>query len=252
MRFADLSSPMNNQLYSETRKGRLAKCVLVAAAAFASLHLSPAIADSTNLTFKAELGLKEAYDSNVYIQDVAPTNHVPGAVSAKKASAVTTVSPRLFASYMPGPAFKATLFYTPDFTWYHDAHSEDNMTHRFGANLAGTIDKAVWDLQNSFTYIDGSTEGPIFGRPGDIPAIGGIPLRDRRAAFIDRNGFKVTETLDKWMIRPVASAYVHDFKTGLRTSPTGGAYEDYIDRQDICGGLDIGYEAANNLRVLVG
>ena len=227
---------------------------LCRAAALTALGLVTASANAadTNFQFRAELGLKETYDSNVYIQDVAPTNHVPGAVPAKKGSAVTTVSPRLSASYAPCSAFKATLSYTPDFTWYHDAHSEDNYTHRFGANLAGTIDKAAWDLQNSFTYIDGSTEGPIFGRPGDIPAIGGIPLRDRRAAFIYRSGFKVTEMYDKWMIRPVASAYVHDFKTSLRASPAGGAYENYIDRQDINGGLDVGYEVAKDLRVVLG
>ncbi len=215
---------------------------------------------STNVQLRAEAGVKEAFDSNVYIQDAAPSNHVPGAVAAKNGSAVTTVSPRVFVDYTACSAFKATLSYTPDFTWYHDAHSEDNYTHRFGANLGGTIDQAVWDLQNTFTYIDGSNEGPVFGLPGDIPAIGGIPLRDRRAAFIYRSGFKATEMVGKWMIRPVASAYVHDFKTGLLgdttvRDPLGravGVYEDYIDRQDINGGLDIGYEAAKNLRVVLG
>ncbi len=217
-------------------------------------------AQSTNVQWRAEAGVKEAFDSNVYIQDAAPTNHVPGAVSAKQGSAVTTVSPKVYMDYTPCPAFKATLSYTPDFTWYHDASSEDNYTHRFGANFGGTIEDAVWDLQNAFTYIDGSTEGPIFGRPGDVPAIGGIPLRDRRAAFIYRSGFRVTEMFGKWMFRPVASAYIHDFKTALRADTNIrdaqgrliGTYEDYIDRQDLNGGLDVGYEAADNLRVVLG
>lgn len=207
---------------------------------------------STNVQWKIEAGVKEAYDSNVYLQDVAPTNAVPGAVPAKKGSFVTTVSPRLFMNYAACPAFNATLSYTPDFTWYESAHSEDHLTHRFGAKAGGTVEGVVWSMQNSFIYIDGSKQGPIFGRPGDCPAVGGIPLRERRAAFVYKSGFQVTETFGKWMIRPVASAYVHDFKTDLRTSPPGGLYENYIDRQDINGGLDVGYSAARSLYILLG
>jgi hypothetical protein len=226
----------------------------LALAAITVFGISSAAGMSTNVQWRVEAAVKETYDSNVYIQDLAPTNNVPGAVEAKKDSFVTTVSPRLFADYTPCLEFKAALSYTPDFTWYHSAASEDNMTHRFGVNFGGTVEKAVWELQNSFVYIDGSEEGPIFGRPGDVPAIGGIPLRDRREAFVYRSSFRVTEMFGKWMIRPVASAYIHDFKTELRPTPAGAnyVYENYIDRQDINGGLDAGYQAAKNLRVVLG
>jgi hypothetical protein len=231
--------------------GRLALLSLLALLSAAN----PGFATPTNITWRADATVKETYDSNVYIQDTAPTNNVPGAVEAKKGSAVTTVTPRIFFDYTASAAFKATLSYTPDFTWYSSTPSENNFTHRFGLNAGGTIDNGVWDMQNAFTYIDGSTEGPIFGRPQDIPAIGGIPLRDRRAAFVYRSGFRYTQTLsEKWMIRPVATAYVHDFKTDLRSSPAPSiaVYENYIDRQDISGGLDVGYEVAKNLRAVVG
>jgi hypothetical protein len=222
--------------------------------AVAGLGISSAVAISTNVQWRAEAVVKETFDSNVFIQDVAPTSNVPGAVQAKKESFVSTVSPRIFADYGPCPAFKASLSYTPDFTWYHSASSEDNATHRFGVNFGGIVENAAWDLQNAFTYIDGSTEGPIFGRPGDIPAVGGIPLRDRREAFVYRSGFRVTERLGKWMVRPVASAYVHDFKTELRPTPTGApyVYENYIDRQDINGGIDAGYQVGKDWRVVLG
>jgi hypothetical protein len=112
-------------------------------------------------------------------------------------------------------------------------------------------------LSNTATYIDGSTEGPTFARPDDIPAIGGIPLRDRRAAFVFRNNFRVTQPLgDDWFIRPVASAYVHDFKTDQRFTPaavrTTYNYENYIDRQDINGGLDVGYRVLEKTYVVLG
>lgn len=225
--------------------------LLAAVAGFGNLS---AAAMSTNLQLRAEAGVKETFDSNVYIQNLAPTHDVPGAVPARKESFVSTISPRVSVDYQPFSAFQATLSYTPDFTWYDSAPSEDNMTHRFGVNFGGTVEEAVWDLQNSFTCIDGSTEGPIFGRPGDVPAIGGIPLRDRRAVFIYRSGFRYTEVFGKWMVRPVVAAYVHDFKTELRPTPAGApyVYENYIDRQDISGGLDVGYEVATDLRLILG
>jgi len=211
--------------------------------------VSPA---ATDYSYKAEASIKETYDSNVYLQDSSPTNHVPGAVSAKKDSLVTTASPRLTFEYAPSAALKATLSYTPDYTWYHNTPSENNMTHRWGLNAAGALDTAAWDVQNAFTYIDGSKTGPTFGRPGDCPALGGIPLRDRRAAFIYRGGFKFTETLGRWMIRPVASAYDHDFLTHLRPSPAGAVYENYIDRRELSGGLDVGYDPGHDTRLLAG
>ncbi len=236
------------QLPIDSTSGRMAFVALLTLMSAAN----SGFATPTNITWRADATVKETYDSNVYIEDTTPTNNVPGAVQANKGSAVTTVTPRIFFDYTASAAFKATLSYTPDFTWYSSAPSEDNFTQRFGVNAGGAFDHAVWDMQNAFTYIDGSTTGPIFGRPQDIPAIGGIPLRDRRAAFIYRGGFRWTETLGKWMIRPVATAYVHDFKTDLRTNPPGGVYENYIDRQDISGGFDAGYEVAKDLRAVVG
>ena len=231
-----------------------ATCCGLAIVAAATLAASSASGASRNLQFRAEAGFREMFDSNVYLQNHAPTSNVPGAVSAKKESMVSTISPKVCLDYLPCPAFKAALSYSPDFTWYHSASSEDNDTHRFGLNLSGMVDDAAWDLQNSFTYIDGSTEGPIFGRPGDVPAIGGIPLRDRREAFVYRGGFRCTEVFGKWMVRPVAAGYYHDFQTDMRFNPAGApsVYENYIDRQDISGGLDLGYAVAPNLRVILG
>ena len=182
---------------------------------------------SSNVTYKAEVSVKESYDSNVYLQDKDPLPASVDAaringlsvVPAKKDSFVTSIQPRLSLDYKPGKAFSATLGYSPDIVFYHNANSEDYISHLWAANAHGQIKSAQWDLKNSFIYIDGSKEGPTFGsttsgKSGQVPAIGGIPLRNRRAAFIYKNAFKVTQPLgDKFMIRPVASVYVHDFKT---------------------------------------
>ena len=130
--------------------------------------------------------------------------------------------------------------------FYHSTPDEDYVTHRALFNFGGKLADATWELLNTATYIDGSTQGPTFARPDDIPAIGGIPLRDRRAAFIFRNSFRLTEPVGKWFFRPVAAAYIHDFQTDqhYQTSAEKAmfSYENYVDRQDVSGGLDIGYD----------
>jgi len=210
---------------------------------------------SSNLTLKADLALKETYDSNVYLQDTAPTNTAPGALPAKKDSWVTTFTPRVGLNYKPCAHFGFEASYAPDMVVYHNAHSEDYFAHRFGLTLSGKAENVIWEQINAFTWIDGNNLGPLFATPQDVPAIGGIPLRDRRDAFIYRGGLKLTWTLGKFFIRPVASAYEHDFHTDqfLRTQvPTNLFYVNYIDRQDVNGGLDLGYKVAEKTSLVVG
>jgi hypothetical protein len=123
-------------------------------------------------------------------------------------------------------------------------------------DFGGKVGDASWELTNTATYIDGSREGPTFARPDDIPAIGGIPLRDRRAAFIFRNSFRWTEPVGDWFFRPVATSYIHDFETRQLLIPAATraqyTYENYISRQDISGGLDVGYRVVEGLHLVVG
>lgn len=243
------------------RPGRLR--VAAGAALVGCAALATGRAQISNVTWKVDVSVKETYDSNVYLQDAdpAPANVAAARaaglepVTAQKDSFVTSIQPRLNMEYKPCAEFKAGLSYTPDLAFYHNAHSEDYQSHVFGANFSGAVKSAVWDLKNTFTWIDGNREGPTFARPGDIPAIGGIPLRNRRAAFIYRNNFRVTEPIgEKFILRPVVSTYVHDFKTNQRFSTNTAAYqyENYIDRQDINGGVDAGYKLTEKATVLLG
>jgi hypothetical protein len=239
---------------------RRAKRFRAAALAVLGLAVLPAYALPTNYTYTVEGTVKETYDDNVYLQNNAPPSTMSDAVPAKKDSLVTTITPHVALSDQLCSGFKMSLSYAPDVAIYHNAPSEDNTTHRGVATFSGAAgDDVVWEQANAFTYIDGSRYGPIFGRvtPGpsqDVPAIGGIPLRDRRAAFIYRGGFKLTWTLDRFFIRPVASAYVHDFKTVQEPepTPTGAYYENYVSRQDVNGGMDIGYDVGKKTYLTLG
>jgi len=110
----------------------------------------------------------------------------------------------------------------------------------------------VWEQANSFTYIDGNHLGPTFGRPQDIPALGGAPLRDRRDATIYRGGFKLTCPVGQFFVRPVGTAYIHDFRTLQQTLTAPAVYENYVDRQDVNGGVDIGYDIGKKTFAVVG
>jgi hypothetical protein len=249
---------------SEIRHGGVPRWTLALAALGVTTLPAGAWDLATNLTLKAEVGVKETYDSNVYLQDGEP---LPGNVAAaqaagfrpveaNKGSFVTSILPKIGLDFKPCSAFNVALGYAPEISYYHSAHGEDNTAHRGTLNFTGKAGDATWEFANTAIYIDGSTTGPVFARPDDIPAVGGIPLRDRRAAFIFKNGFKITKPVGDWFFRPVATSYIHDFKTDqlYQTSAQKSqfSYENYIDRQEISGGLDVGYQVAKGTHLVLG
>jgi hypothetical protein len=121
--------------------------------------------------------------------------------------------------------------------------------HKFGLAASGQSGATTWSVQNNATWIDGSSEGPIFGCAGGAAAIGGIPLRDRRDAFIERSAFKLLRPIGSWLVRPVATAYVHNFFT--RQSRQAG-YLNYIDRREFVAGFDVGHELFSKTRWIAG
>jgi hypothetical protein len=177
-------------------------------------------------------------------------------VEPAKASWVSSVLPKLGLDYEPSAALHITGAYAPDVTIYHSASSEDYVAHRGILSLGGKGVDTTWELLNTAAYIDGSNEGPAFARPNDIPALGAIPVRDRREAFVFRNGFRLKQQFGEIFVRPVASSYIHDFKTEQRYVPpatrSSYSYENYIDRQEVGGGLDVGYRILDGTDIVLG
>lgn len=218
-----------------------------------------ALAASTNLTYQAELSLKETFDSNVYLQDHEPSPAVPGAARPFQESWVTTVTPRVALDWRPMTEFGLNASYAPEVVTYHDEPSESHVTHRVGLTFSGTVRDIRWEQFNTFTWIDGSTEGltfgivdPVSGKPVGAPAIGGIPLRDRREAIIYRNGFGAFHPRGRFFFRPRFSTYVHDFRTTVRDPRQYPFYQNYVDRNDLNVGIDFGYRIAREVHAVLG
>jgi hypothetical protein len=133
------------------------------------------LAANSNLTWNVDLALKETYDGNVYLQDIAPlpanvaAAEAAGlnAVPAKYSSFITTIIPRFGAGYKPGAAFDVVAGYAPEIALYTSAEEEDYIAHRVTLNFGGKIKDATWELLNAPTFVEGGTIGPTFGRPGD-------------------------------------------------------------------------------------
>jgi hypothetical protein len=218
---------------------------------------------ASNLTVRAEMSVKEGYDSNVYLQNQEPNlTLVPKAAQPHTDSFITTLTPGVFFDYQPCAAFNFSGSYTPAIAFYYSTPSENHVANRITGNLSGKIQETPWELLNALNIITGQNEGVYYGGTpyvgGNVPALGGIPVRDRRDATVYRGGFRTTLTKEKFFVRPVASVYVHNFHTVQKTNslllanatpnPNFG-YENYVDRNEFAGGLDVGYEVAEDLRL---
>jgi len=147
------------------------------------------------------------------------------------------------------PNFGVTFSFAPEAGVSHSESTESYRVHRAGLNFNGRVGETTWSLQNGATWIDGSNESPTFGCVGGVTAMGGIPLRERRDAFVERNGLRLMRAFGPWFVRPVATAYVHDFLT-QQSRRTG--YENYVDRQEWTVGADLGREVAPKTSLVAG
>lgn len=215
--------------------------------------------------YAAKIDVKESFDSNLFMTDVEPNRTLyPNAEDPFVESFITTVTPTVGLDYTPCESFNLSASYAPGMEFYHARSSESHVKHRGNLTFKGKIADAQWELPSNFLFIQGSQESPIYdtsAQVGGPPAIGAIPVRNRRRAFVFLNNFKVTQPIGKWFLRPVVYSYVHDFLTHQRFAgvlfPDGtpnpyAGYENYEDRWEINGGLDVGYEFVKNTRLVVG
>lgn len=197
----------------------------VLAAASAQTNRTPA----STWKFNASVGVKETYDSDVYLQ--AHT------AQANRESFVTTLLPQAVVAWNPSAAFNAGLTYSPEAAWFHSESTEDYVLNRGVLSLSGKVDQAAYDWTTTVVSIDGDHLSPTWTGQGGAPAAGGPAVRDRRDAAVYRSSLRVTQNFGPWFVRPAGTLYVHDFQTEQRTT---AGYQNYVDRSEFTGGLDSG------------
>ena len=204
------------------------------------------------------LGVKESYDDNVLL--VADKN--PGMSS--QSSWITTVSPKVGFNFAPLLGTQKTLptlslVYAPDFAIYHDASSESYNAHKLANAIKGKTGDFSFALDNAFLFNDGDSAGPIYsGNDKNRSCYATAAARERRTQIQDRTTIVLQYDVDNFFIRPTASLLYYDLMTDWHNGGSGTSakkvlgYQNYVDRADVNGGLDLGWKVTKGLTITVG
>ena len=206
------------------------------------------------------LGVKESYDDNLLL--------VSGNGLTPVSSWVTTVSPKIGFNFAPllgdQKALQTlSLVYSPDFNVYHAAPSQSYDAHKIGDTIKGQSGDFSYSLDNVFLFNDGNHQAEIYGPAGGA---GGNALdqfrnnyahqvpRERLAQTQDRANVVLQYDWDKAFVRPVATLLDYNMHTAWHN--TGAApwvgYQNYVDRYDVNGGVDVGYKLTPKLAATLG
>ena len=203
-------------------------------------------------------GFKESYDDNVLLV----ADRTPGL--AAKSSWVTTLSPKVGFNFAPllgdqNTLSALTLAYTPDFNFYHEAPSENYDAHKIANAIKGKTGELSFSVDNVFLYNDGNEVAPIYAlspasaNDKNRSAYATAVPRERRKQIQERNTIVLQYDLHDFFIRPTASLLDYDLMTDWHKSAAAyTGYQNYVDRSDVNGGLDVGYYLFKNLAVTVG
>jgi opacity protein-like surface antigen len=208
------------------------------------------------------LGAKESYDDNLL--------GVSGHGLAPKSSWVSTVSPKVGFNFAPLLGNQKTLqtlslIYSPDFNFYHDDPSQSYYAHKIGDTIKGQAGDFSFSLDNAFLYNDGDHQAPIYA----LNQLSGASAnqfdqyrnnyahavaRERLAQTQDRATVRLQYDWDKFFVRPVASLLDYNLMTDWHNTgvaPWKG-YQNYVDRYDVNGGMDLGYKLTPKLAATLG
>ena len=210
------------------------------------------------VTTEVSISAKEIFDSNLLMRSAGP--------QANLDSFGTMVTPSFALKWRPSDRLWLNASYSPELATYYADHTEDYVSHKALLNLGGALNEAKWENDNSINWVQGDSKGATYyytgtAAPGitPVPALAGVPLRDRADQVVYRDSFKFEQPIGDFFVRPVASAFVQNFMTQNRlvttTSLANGEkeyYENYVDRADFNFGLDAGYKIQPDLGIFLG
>ena len=208
------------------------------------------------------LGVKESYDDNVLL--------VSGEGLKPQPSWVTGVAPKLGFNLAPLLEQAKTwqtlsLNCAPEFNFYHGAPSQSYDAHKIGNAIKGQAGAFAFSLENAFLYNDGNKQAPLYALNQLTGAAAnqfdkyrnnyahGV-ARERLAQIQDRTAVLLQYDWHQWFVRPTASLLYYDLNTDWHNTgiaPWKG-YQNYADRHDVNGGVDLGYQLAPKLATTLG
>ena len=195
------------------------------------------------------LRVGESFDTNVYVAGatIAPGDDV---ALRNKSSWVTTISPKIgfdFAKLFDKDSLvkSLTLGYSPDFVIFHDASSESYSAERVTAGFKLKADNVSVIFDNAFTYINGSDRGLKYTNGAN--AYGQGTTRERRDQWQERSKLAVKIDAGDFFFRPTVSLLDYNLDTKFLSG-----YANYIDRYDLNGGADLGYNVSKNVAFTLG
>jgi hypothetical protein len=262
-------------LTMHTKQTRISLFLLAAASAALALTGTARAADASSTSTPANaafwtkpawlsdlsFGVKESYDDNVL--------GVSGNGLAPESSWVSSASAKIGINFIPLIDDKditaLSLTYNPEIFNYASASAEDYIAHRVNFVIKGKADGATYSLDDAFLYNDGNKVAPTYA----LNQLAGAPAnqndkfrnnyahsvaRERRNQIQDRYNAWIKINDGNFFIRPISSLTYYNLNTDVfntSVAPYKG-YQDYIDRWDINGGADLGYDLAPNLSVSLG
>ncbi len=207
-----------------------------------ALHAAPAVNTTASL--------RVLHDTNLYLQDAAPLaagQTVPALAPQQEATALDAAV-SLGATWHRGTE-TYDLGYTPEVFRYLDHSSENHTDHVVTGAAAFRAGDWIGNVAARYLYTDGSHNAPIYNGLGGGPAIGGEPVRARRAQAIARASGKATRDFHGGFVRGVFSVYDQNFHTHERTTP---GYCDYANRDESSVGADLGWRVGRNVALVGG
>jgi hypothetical protein len=192
-------------------------------------------AGDPNSPVTSALGLELAYDTSVFRVKEGPL--------ADRAAWVATATARVEVKARGG----ARLRYALEQAEFVGASSEEHARHAATLAWQGALGSANWDVTSTAMWVDGAVESPRFGAGRNCFAIS--LARERRAQWQYRSAARWTYRRDAGFVRLVGAFTGYDMRTRAQTAP---GTDNYVDRHDVAGGLDVGRELGTGVSIALG
>jgi hypothetical protein len=210
------------------------------------------------------LGVSESYDNNIL--------GVSGNGMQPQGSWITMVSPKIGFDFAPllgsqSPFQTLSLNYRPDFAFFHQASAEDYDAHKFGTVIQGVLGDFSFSLDNLFLYNDGNKVAPTYALnqlPSSNPLanqfdkyrnqFANAPARERRNQIQDHEATALQYDVGRAFIRATSSLLYYNMDTAFHNTSKAPylGYQNYVDRSDANGGVDLGYKVLTNVALTLG